>query len=101
MISASLAVTVFHHPIDSIEDLIQSPYNLIVSNGSSIHKMLLTAKPGSVYHKIAHSGKLIPMKSEAIGLDYMIESTYLHLWSLCLENIFEIPKKSGSGKVSY
>ena len=76
MISASLAVRVFEHPIDSIEDLLHSPYNLIISNGSSIHKMLINAKPGSVYQKIAHSGKLIPMKSEAIGLDYMIESKF-------------------------
>ena len=73
MISASLAVKIFKHPVESLADIPQSPHNLIVSNGSSVHKMLLEADSGSDFDMIVRSGKLIAMKSEAEGFDNILK----------------------------
>lgn len=75
MISASLAVKIFHPPVQSLEEIPLSGYSLIISNGSSVHQMLINAEPGSDYHNLVKSNKLVPMKSEALGFDHIIKST--------------------------
>lgn len=75
MISASLAVKIFAPPIKSLDEIPGSQYSLIVSNGSSVHQMLLNAEPGSDYHNLVTSYKLMPMKSEAVGFDHIIKSS--------------------------
>ena len=59
MISASLAIKIYKPPIDSIEDILQTPYNLIISNGTSVHDMFKNAAENSTFHKITASGKLL------------------------------------------
>ena len=76
MISASLAVKIFEHPVESLDEIVDSPFNLIVSNGSSVHRMILEGKPGSDFERIVKSGKLKPMKSESEGFKHIIEGKF-------------------------
>lgn len=74
MISASLAVKIFTPPVNSIEEILYSHHQLIVSNGSSVHRMLLEADQDSDLYRLHKFFKLIPMKSEAIGLSHIVQS---------------------------
>ena len=78
-ISASLAVKVFHHPIESLEGIIDSPYKLQVANGTSVHRMFLDAPTNSDYHGILKSEKLVPKSwgSGPDGLREMLKSMYV------------------------
>ena len=72
MISASLAIKVYKPPVDTLEEILNTPYNLIITNGTSIHEMFKTEN--SLYHKIFNSGKLIVTKNNGeIELKRMIE----------------------------
>ena len=73
MISASLAIKIYKPPLDSIEDILQTPYNLIISNGTSVHDMFKNAVENSTFQKIAASGKLVLSKNDQLGLQTMIE----------------------------
>ena len=65
MISASLSIKFFYAPIRSIEDVVDSPYKLLVINGSSVHDMFYTDD----YHQILINGKVIPVKDTDVALE--------------------------------
>ena len=67
MISASLAIKIYKPPIDTIEEILHTPYNLMVTNGSSIHDMFKTAADNSTYKQITNSGKLVLTKQNSFG----------------------------------
>ena len=72
MIAASLAIKIYKPPINSINEILDSPYNLIVANGTSVHDMFRNAPENSTYRQIADSGKLTLVKNEPIGLQTII-----------------------------
>ena len=72
MISASLAVKIYKPPVDSIEDILQSPFNLIIANGTSVHEMFKNAPVNSTYKQLLDSGKLVLSKSDLSGLQTII-----------------------------
>ena len=45
-----------------IEDVKGFPYQVALTNGSSVHKFFLNAKKGSIYHQLLKSGKIKPTK---------------------------------------
>ena len=67
MISASLAVKIYKPPIDTIEEILHSPYNLMITNGSSVHDMFENAAENSTYKQIVNSGKLVLTKQDPLG----------------------------------
>ena len=72
MISASLAVKIYKPPVNSIEDILQSPFNLIIANGTSVHEMFKNAPVNSTYKQLLDSGKLVLSKSDPSGLQTII-----------------------------
>ena len=64
MISASLAIKIYKPPINTIEEILHTPYNLMIANGSSVHDMFRNAAENSPYDKIVNSGKLVPTKTD-------------------------------------
>ena len=73
MISASLAVKIFDHPVQSLEDILDSEHNLLIAGGNSIHRMFLNADTNSVYGKIRDSGKLIIKSSGIEAYDSLLK----------------------------
>ena len=59
MLSASLAIKIFEHPVQSLEDILESEHNLLVEEGTALHKMFVDGNSNSVHGKIRDSGKLI------------------------------------------
>ena len=73
MISASLSVKIYKPPVSTIDDILHTPYNVMIANGSSIHDMFRNAAENSTYKHIVNSGKLILTKSDPTGLQTIIE----------------------------
>ena len=63
-IGASLAVKVFRPPINSIEELLESPYHLLVTNGTSVHKMFTQAENNTIYNQIVMNDRLGLVKTD-------------------------------------
>ena len=76
MIAASLAIKIYKPPVNSINEILESPYNLIVANGTSVHDMFRNAPENSTYWQIAESGKLRLVKNEPVGLQTIINGKY-------------------------
>ena len=76
MISASLAIKIYKPPINTIEEILHTPYNLMIANGSSVHDMFRNAAENSPYEKIVNSGKLVPTKTDPFALQTIIEGWY-------------------------
>ena len=74
MIAASLAIKIYKPPIDTIEEILHSPYNLMITNGSSMHDMFKTAADNSTYKQIANSGKLVLTKQDPLGFSTGLRS---------------------------
>ena len=73
MISASLAIKIYKPPINTIEEILHTPYNLMIANGSSVHDMFRNAAEDSAYKNIVNSGKLVPTKTDPFALQTIIE----------------------------
>ena len=74
MISATLTVELFKPPVNSIEEIINFPHKLVVSNGSSVHRMFLEATSDSPYAQVLAAGKLTTAKSEKIWVNSALKS---------------------------
>ena len=75
MISASLAVKIFHHPVSDLDGIVESPYQLMLSKGSSIHNMFLEAKENTPYRRVLDSGKLLTVSSFPEGSKMLLKGT--------------------------
>ena len=69
MISASLAVKKFYPPVNSLDEILDSPYNLIMTNGSSTHIMFKNAANDSVYAHLRNSGKILTVPRETMWIE--------------------------------
>ncbi len=52
MLGASLAVKIYREPVDSLESLLKSDYQILVVNGSSISRYFSEANPDTVQGQI-------------------------------------------------
>lgn len=68
MISASMAIQIMHHPVQSLREVLNSPFNILVTEGTSIHSYFKDASEDSYLNEILQSDKftLVQSASEAI-----------------------------------
>ena len=52
MLGASLAVKIHHPLVRSLDDLLNSPYPVLVKNNTSVYRYFSGAAPGSVQHRL-------------------------------------------------
>ena len=62
MIAARFTISASRPPVNSLEELLDSPYKLFMIEDSK-YKMILNAKSSSIYGKIRDSGKVKPLGS--------------------------------------
>ena len=73
-----LAVKISKPPVNGIEEVSQSPYRILVSEGSSVHKMFTQAEFGSDYHKIFINNQLQFVKNGRDGVYQLVNGMIYH-----------------------
>ena len=73
-----LAVKISKPPVNGIEEVSQSPYHILVSEGSSVHKMFTQAEFGSDYHKIFINNQLRFVKNGRDGVYQLVNGMIYH-----------------------
>jgi hypothetical protein len=75
MLGASLAIQIYKPPVTSLEDVLESSYNLIVAEGNSITKMFLNSPEGSVLSRLLNEKLSLPgnlVTDDVTGLSKML-----------------------------
>ena len=73
-IGACLAIKIFRPPIENIEEVPQSPYRLLIVNGTSIHDMFKVAeKTDDIRHQIMNDNKIKLVKTSNEGVRMLEE----------------------------
>jgi hypothetical protein len=66
-LSASIIVKI-------IEDVVDIPQKLVMTNGGSVHKIFLNANHDSIYGKIRESGKIETTKGNTVWIEEALKS---------------------------
>ena len=74
-----LAVKISKPPVNGIEEVPQSPYRILLSEGSSVHKMFTQAEYGSDYHKIFINNRLGFVKNGRDGVYQLANGIISHI----------------------
>ena len=84
MISASLAVQKHYPPVGKMEEIEASSYNLVMTNGSSTHKMFKNAKNDSLYGQLLKSKKVLTVPRETMWIEKALKGMSINSYSLYL-----------------
>ena len=76
MLGASMAIRIFKPPVNSLEEVLESPMSFAVANGTSVYGLFSKAAPGTIENKIFETkinvtGVTLP-KSDKFGLAEML-----------------------------
>ena len=98
-IGAFLAIQIVRSPVNNLQDVLESPYDLAVAKGSSVEKYFTEALNDTIHFKLLSKGKITSKGRDPEALKLMLEGIrnskyYLILKKICYHSIFILDTSS-------
>ena len=75
-IGAFLAIPHFRPPVTGLEEIMDYPYKLSISEGSSVEKYFHLAENGSIQNQLLMNNKLVLHTKDTAGIEQMLKGNF-------------------------